>query len=93
MRSNRRIVRVDMSSPENSRVILDDGSELVGIKSIKAHTSFNDITTVGIEAYVYPQKGTTYEHYRNGERVYLSTSEEARFFENRNPFHWRRVRV
>jgi uncharacterized protein YcfL len=93
MQNKRKIARVDISDPKNTRVFLDDGSELVGITSVEAKTAVNEVTTVSLSAYVYSEKGITYEHYETKQRVNLTQSEEASFFRNRNPFHWRRARV
>lgn len=93
MRTKHRITRVDITDPENSRVYLDDGSELTGVFSVDASTSVNDVSKVTISVYIYPNSGVIYEHFKTKERVTLNPTEQSRFFDNRNPAEWRRVFV
>jgi hypothetical protein len=60
MQTKHRIVRVEISDPKNTRVYLEDGSELTGIISIDAKCSVNDISTVTLSAYVFPNNGVVY---------------------------------
>jgi hypothetical protein len=39
MQTKHRITRVDITDPENTRIYLDDGSELTGILSVDASSS------------------------------------------------------
>lgn len=93
MQIKRNISKVDISDPSNTRIYLDDGSELTHIIAVSATSCVDSISTVSLEAHILPRTGATYEHYRTKERITLSRSEESIFFENRNPTHWRRVDV
>jgi hypothetical protein len=93
MQTKHRIVRVEISDPKNTRVYLEDGSELTGIISVDANTAVNDISTVTLSAYVFPNNGVVYEHFKTKERVTLNPTEYSQFFDNINPAEWRRVFV
>lgn len=72
------------------RVFLDDGSELVGLTKVTTcHKLFSN-PTIKIQAYIYPETPTIYEHWDTKQRVSLTKKEAGSFFRNRNPFDWRR---
>lgn len=87
----RKIVKVDFNNFIDAKVILDDGSELVGITDLKLSYSVNGMPSVTLEAYVYAEKTVTLEHNKTKERVTLTEKEVSRFLENRNPFAWSKV--
>ena len=93
MQTKHRITRVDVTDPENTRIYLDDGSELTGILSVDTSTAVNDISRVTLSAYVFPNNGVVYEHFKTKERVTLNPTQYSQFFDNRNPAEWRRVFV
>lgn len=73
------------------RVFLNDGSELVGLKKVTTRSSIFSDPTINLEAYVYPETPTVYEHWDTKQRVSLTKDEAGSFFRNRNSFDWRRV--
>jgi hypothetical protein len=93
MQTKHRITRVEISDPKNTRVYLEDGSELAGVISVDTNSSVNDISKVTLSAYVFPNNGVVYEHFKTKERVTLNPAGYCRFFDNRNPAEWRRVFV
>jgi len=90
MSNKRKIVRIEYSH-KGTRVFLDDGSELTGLVSVDCFSAVNNTAQATISAYVYPELVVRYQHIKSGETVSLTEAEAVRFFDNRNPFAWRKV--
>lgn len=85
----RKIVSVIVDGQNNSKVILDDGSELDGITFLEAEASVNSPSSILLRAYIYP--ATCYEHQVTKKRVYLNKEQEERFFDNNSPAFWKKI--
>jgi hypothetical protein len=93
MTVTRKIIKVITSEGGKTRIVLDDNSEIEGVFNVNTRTNIFGKPSVSLEAYIYPEPKFLYEHAITKKRVELTTLEEARFFDNRDPAPWRRVNV
>lgn len=87
----RKITKVEYVN-QQARVILDDGSELVGISYVASEAGVDNTAAVKLTARIMPEpKISTFENILTGERVHLTKQEKERFFDNRHPAYWGEV--
>jgi hypothetical protein len=93
MQIKHKIVKIEVTGLNETKVWLEDGSELIGISRVNALADTTNLSTVAMTAYIYSDTGVLYENIKTKERINIKAAEHTWFFANRNKADWKRADV